>query len=83
MTSKKAIVKGFINNGELCSRLKVFNGVFRKLYEDLIEAYLRTPQVVSSKPYIERALRLVQAGLTLSIEFLRQCSEVSCDEGNC
>ncbi len=60
-------------NYEDCSVYDIFERIFHKLYEDLIEAYLRTPQIIASKPYIERALRLTQAGLTLSREALASC----------
>jgi len=57
-----------------CRELASFyRGVFEKLLEDILEAYLRTPITVSSRPYVERALRLVQAALSKSIEAYRLC----------
>ncbi len=38
--------------------------MFEKLLDDVFEAYHRTPYVVSSRPYIERGLRLSEAGVT-------------------
>jgi hypothetical protein len=60
---------------EFCSAAEFYNRLFKKLYEDVFEAYARTPTAVSSKPYIERALRLVKAGLTYSAELLEECSK--------
>ncbi len=48
--------------------------ISRKLLEDLLEAYHRTPYTVSSKPYVERALRLVRALTETAYEKLRSCS---------
>ncbi len=46
--------------------LRFFEHTFRKIIEDLIEAYERTPLHISSRPYIERALNLALAGLDFS-----------------
>ncbi len=46
--------------------IRFYENLFRKLVEDLIEAYQRTPLHISSKPYIERALNLALAGLDAS-----------------
>ncbi len=56
-----------------CELARLYAGIFRKLNEDLFEAYARTPVSVSSRPYIERALRLVRAGMTASMDALEKC----------
>ncbi len=58
-----------------CYEAEYFARLFRKLLEDVEEAYYRTPLHVSSRPYIERMLRLVQAGLTESIRLLKECKK--------
>ena len=50
--------------------LRFYERVFKKLVEDLLEAYQRTPLYISSRPYIERALSLALAGLDASRMFL-------------
>ena len=52
--------------------LEFFERLFRKLLEDALEAYHRTPMHISSRPYVERILRLTQAGLTAAME-ARRC----------
>ena len=47
--------------------------VFEKLYDDIFEAFHRTPSIISSKPYLERALRLVQSGLSIVNEMQEIC----------
>ncbi|AEM38053.1 hypothetical protein Pyrfu_0181 [Pyrolobus fumarii 1A] len=56
--------------------LRFYENLFRKLVEDLIEAYHRTPLHISSHPYIERALNLALAGLDATRVFRRffRCS---------
>ncbi len=51
--------------------MRFYENLFRKLVEDLLEAYQRTPLHISSKPYIERALNLALAGLDASRVFRR------------
>ena len=53
--------------------VEYFVRLFSKLYEDLFEAYSRTPSFVTSRPYVERALRLAQSGLSTAKELLREC----------
>lgn len=53
---------------DLCRTYEYFYNLFKKLYENTYEAYARTPFSVSSKPYIERVLRLVQSGLSISLQ---------------
>ncbi|GEM_PF-5156948 len=65
---------------ETCGAARFFHGVFRKIVEDLFEAYARTPATVSSRPYIERALRLARAGLTESISILETCEKKALKE---
>ncbi len=43
-----------IDSGELLIR------ILKRTMEDLVEAYFRTPYYVSSKKYVERALRRIQ-----------------------
>lgn len=47
-----------------CADAEFFERLFRKLLEDAVEAYHRTPVHISSRPYIERILRLAQSGLS-------------------
>ncbi len=54
---------------------ELYRGLFRKIYEDSFEAYARTPVTVSSRPYVERILRLAQAGLTAAEEMARGCGD--------
>jgi len=49
--------------------------VFEKLYDDIFEAFHRTPDTISSKPYVERALRLAQSGLSIVNEMQKMCNE--------
>lgn len=49
--------------------LRFYERLLRKLLEDLEEAYHRTPLHISSRPYIERARNLVQAGLDATLYF--------------
>ncbi len=49
--------------------LRFYERLFRKLLEDIEEAYQRTPLHVSSRPYIERARSLIQAGLDATMFF--------------
>ena len=49
--------------------------VFEKLYDDIFEAFHRTPDTISSKPYVERALRLAQSGLNIVNEMQKMCNE--------
>jgi len=55
------------------SYVEYFVRLFSKLYEDVFEAYNRTPDFIAAKPYIERALRLVQSGLSTAKELLSEC----------
>ncbi len=59
--------------------LRFFEYLFRKMVEDLIEAYERTPLYISSRPYIERALSLALAGLDFSFTARRmyKCAKQS------
>ena len=54
--------------------LRFYERLFRKLLEDLEEAYQRTPLHVSSRPYVERALNLTLAGLDATLYFERRVS---------
>ncbi len=59
---------------DLCRTYEYFYNLFKKLYENAYEAYARTPLSVSSRPYIERVLRLAQSGLSISLqEYARYC----------
>jgi len=49
--------------------------IFEKLYDDIFEAFHRTPGIISSKPYLERALRLVQSGLNIVNEMREICNK--------
>ena len=49
--------------------------ILEKLYDDVFEAFHRTPNIISSKPYLERALRLVQSGLNIVDEMREMCSK--------
>ena len=49
--------------------LRFYERLLRKLLEDLEEAYHRTPLHISSRPYIERARNLAQAGLDATLYF--------------
>ncbi len=61
---------------ESCAELaRLQLGLFRKLYEDIFEAYARTPYEISSRPHIERALSLAKAGLTYSKQLIELCSD--------
>ena len=60
-----------------CVHYEFFYRLLRKLYEDVFEAYHRTPPVVSSRPHIERALRLAGAGLAQAYILLKNCKEPS------
>lgn len=63
-----------IEQEDACKTYEYFYNIFRKLYENIYEAYARTPLSVSSRPYIERVLKLVQSGLTYSLqEYTRNC----------
>ncbi len=64
---------------DICYEAEYFTRLFRKLLEDAEEAYYRTPVHVSSRPYMERVLRLVRAGLNESIRLLNECKK---DKGN-
>ncbi|KSW11722.1 hypothetical protein CF15_02590 [Pyrodictium occultum] len=57
------------------SYLEYFARLFGKLYEDVFEAYSRTPQHISSRPHMERALHLVQSGLSAAQQLLAMCRE--------
>ncbi len=63
-----------------CYEAEYFTRLFRKLLEDAEEAYYRTPVHVSSRPYMERVLRLVQAGLSESIRLLSECKKDTGDK---
>lgn len=60
---------------DICYEAEYFTRLFRKLLEDAEEAYYRTPVHVSSRPYMERVLRLVQAGLSEAIRLLSECKK--------
>ncbi len=40
-----------------------------------MEAYFRTPDIVSSKPYVARALNLVRNALTVAASLAASCSQ--------
>ena len=44
-----------------------------KMMEDLQEAYLRTPVITASRPYIERALMLVKSLINLVRMYQSNC----------
>jgi hypothetical protein len=63
-----------MTSADECAELaRLSRGIFRKLLEDLFEAYARTPYEVSSRPHIERALSLAKAGLTYSERLVELC----------
>ena len=62
-----------MTEGPGCERQEFYARLFRKLLEDITEALHRTPVSTSSRPYVERALRLVQAGYTAALEDLANC----------
>jgi len=66
-------------SADICYEAEYFTRLFRKLLEDAEEAYYRTPVHVSSRPYMERVVRLAQAGLSESIKLLNECKK---DTGN-
>ena len=51
--------------------LRFYERLFKKLVEDLLEAYQRTPIHISSRPYVERALSLALAGLDATKRFMK------------
>ncbi|HIC98787.1 MAG TPA: hypothetical protein EYP08_03860 [Pyrodictiaceae archaeon] len=53
---------------ECAEYILLLKRIFEKLYEDVFEAFHRTPNIISSKPYVERALRLIQSGLNIVSE---------------
>lgn len=64
-------MEGVRLTGNPCTRdpllcAETLERILGKLLEDLVEAYHRTPHPVSSKPYIERGLRLAESGVTVS-----------------
>jgi hypothetical protein len=61
----------------LCFEIEYFYRLFKKLLEDVEEAYFRTPIHVSSRPYIERMYRLIQAGLSESRLLIEKCNKSS------
>ena len=62
--------------------VEYFVRLFSKLYEDLFEAYSRTPNFITSKPYVERALRLAQSGLSAAKSLLEDCKRQESLEGS-
>jgi len=58
---------------EPCRVYELFERIFEKLHEDLTEAYFRTPNIISSKPYIARALNLTRSSLSLAQQLVAQC----------
>ncbi len=48
-----------LNNSDISSE-ELLLKVLKRTIEDLVEAYFRTPYYMSSKKYIERALRRMQ-----------------------
>ncbi len=59
----------------MCEEIEYFVRLFQKLLEDVEEAYFRTPVYISSRPYVERMLRLIQSGLSESMALMRKCRE--------
>ncbi len=55
-----------------CFAARFYAGLMSKLYENIFEAYMRTPISLSAKPYLERALHLVMAGINFSEEHAKQ-----------
>jgi hypothetical protein len=73
-----SILRSLILYGRTVSR------IFDKIFEDLVEAYHRTPLTVSSRPYIERGLRLAEAGVSVSRALYSQLTslhEKACGNG--
>ncbi|WP_048061592.1 hypothetical protein [Hyperthermus butylicus] len=62
-----------MTSSNVCIHYEFFYRLLRKLYEDVFEAYNRTPPVISSRPHIERALRLAEAGLAQAYALVREC----------
>ncbi len=59
---------------EVITYLELLRRIFSKILEDSIEAYHRTPQHISSKPYIERIMHLAQAGVNATLEAKKKMS---------
>ncbi len=55
---------------DLQRQLNTIYEIFKRTFEDLHEAYYRTPAFISSKIYILRALNRVKAGINLCSEIL-------------
>lgn len=50
--------------------------LFNKIVEELVDAYLRTPDYISSKAHILRALRLAQTGTSLCKSILTKNQKI-------
>ncbi|BEP18112.1 hypothetical protein PYJP_14640 [Pyrofollis japonicus] len=69
--------ESMISDRDFCFEVEYFHRLFKKLFEDVEEAYFRTPIHVSSRPYIERMYRLIQAGLSESRLLMEECYKSS------
>jgi hypothetical protein len=56
-----------------CKVYELFERIFEKLHEDLIEAYFRTPDIIASKPYVARALNLSRSALSFTQQLRAKC----------